>query len=385
VQAASEVIQKNQTRKQKQISAVSTMGQRISSFYADDENEEVQWILETIRENVKSGEFPYRDHALLFRTNAVMARFEEQFRMERIPYIVQGAMSFFERKEIKDILAYLRFFANFYDEISLTRVLRVPNKGITPSTLQSLEELAGRRKFSLWEAFRHYQDAFNIEEEQKLKIAGLVDFYDRHDKGFKAGELSRTLRAILEELRYVELLERAYKNEPSLRIRLENVHEMIHTLELFEQRGKRAKPSLHAYLQECALIANDDSEEQEKKDGVVLITIHKAKGLEFPVVILPVLDDAVFPSYKSCLEGKIEEERRLFYVGMTRAKKALILTSFKTKIFRNKTIPVKPSRFIFEIPEQYLDGKFGEREEQNIAKLNSDFFAEMKKKFAKAP
>ncbi len=383
VLGAAGVIARNEVRKLKNIKAVVRSSSPIQTFQADDENVEVQWIVGTIMDNHKSGNYAYKDHALLFRTNAQMARFEEELRIQRIPYEIQGGMSFFERKEIKDILAYLRFFANTYDELSLQRVLKVPNRGITKTTMEAIEELAGRRKLPLWTAFRKHDHIGNLPSTQKEKLAAFVDFFDRHEGNFKRGVLAETLRVMLDECNYTTLLEKAYKNDKSLPMRLDNVQEIIHSLELFEKKNKKSKSTLDRYLQECALLANDDPDEETRSKGVMIMTLHKSKGLEFPVVCLPLLDDAVFPSSRSCEEGKIEEERRLFYVGMTRARRHLILSAPRTKLFRKKSYPVKPCRFIFEIPQEYLDGKFGEQEEEKLQKENVDFFAELRKKLEK--
>lgn len=383
VRGASAVIERNAQRKAKKILSVPGIGSPILTYKAEDELDEIQWIITTIIDHHQSKKFTFNDHAILLRTNALMARFEDEFRIQRIPYRVQGAMSFFDRKEVKDILAYLRFFANTHDEVSFMRVLKVPHKGITGSTLERLEELAGMRKISLWEAFEQYADARDIQDVQKERLQQLVDFFNRHHSSFQQGLLSETLEQILAECNYIELLEKAYKDTPSLQIRIENVKEIVHTLALYEKRKRPEKASLYNYLHECALMSHDDPDENKKRNGVVLMTLHKAKGLEFPVVFLPILDDSVFPSPKSCAEGKIEEERRLFYVGMTRAQKKLILSCPRTKLFRKNTTPVKPCRFIFEIPTDYCDSRFGEKEDEQIEQSTLDFFQEMKRKFAK--
>ncbi len=381
VLGAAGVIARNEVRKLKNIKAVARSSTPIQTFQAEDENEEVQWIISAIMDNHKNGYYFYKDHALLFRTNAQTARFEEELRIQRVPYTVQGGMSFFERKEIKDILAYLRFFANTYDELSLQRVLKVPNRNIAKTTMEAVEEFSGRRKIPLWDAFRKYDHIDNLPSTQKEKLAAFVEFFDRHEANFEKGVLAETVRAILDECKYINLLEKAYKNDKTLQMRLDNVQSIIHSLELFEKKSKKHVTTLHRYLQDCALLANDDPDEETRSKGVIIMTLHKSKGLEFPVVCLPLLDDAVFPSPRSCEEGNIEEERRLFYVGMTRAQKHLILTAPRTKLFRKKSYKVKPCRFIFEIPVECMDGKFGEQEEEKLQKDNENFFAELREKF----
>lgn len=376
------VIAKNQKRKLKEITAVAPHGNPILTYKADDEIDEVEWLVGTILENNKKGTYTFSDHAILFRTNALMRRFEEELRIQRIPYYVQGSMSFFDRKEVKDVFAYLNFFANTDDELSLTRILKVPNKGITKSSVEKLEDLAGLRKMSLWKAFERCEFARGIDGIQKERIEDLVSFYNKYNAKFEEGILSQTIRDLLIENGYMDLLKKAYANDKSLPIRLENIEEIIHGIEIYEKKQKK-KASLHDYIQKFTLTFNDNSDDNSKKKGVILMTLHKSKGLEFPVVFLPVLDDAILPSPRSASEGNIEEERRLFYVGMTRAEKRLYLSCPDTKVFRKNTVQVKQCRFIREIPEEFLDGKFGVKEDIENDKEQDDFFAMMRNKFNK--
>ncbi len=380
VNGAYGVVARNQKRKLKQVKAMQKSNFPIATYFAADELEEVQWIIETIQKQVKQKRFAYKSHAILLRTNALMRRFEEEFRIQRIPYHIQGAMSFFDRKEVKDIFAYLRFFGNTNDEVSLLRMIKVPNWGITKSTIEKLEELAGRRRTSLWHAFEHFNELRELQPIQAEKLQSLIDFYQKFSILFQKKSLATTTKNLLDHIGYIDLLQKSYKNEKSLPIRLENVEEIVHGIELYEKRTKGG--SLADYLQKCVLLTNDDPDEEKKQKGVIIMTLHKAKGLEFPVVFMPVLDSAVIPSPRSVEEGGIEEERRLFYVGMTRAKSRLYLSCPSTKVYFKKNVDVKPCRFIYEIPEEHCDGKFGEKEEQDRQQENVDFFAEMKKKFS---
>ncbi len=382
LEGAHAVVAKNRVRKHKQIVAAAGPGEPICCFRADDETEEAEWIGRTIAGHIDRSLYCYKDHALLFRTNAMMRRFEEELRRQRIPYRVQGAMSFFDRREIKDVLAYCRFFANTSDELSLARVLKVPGKGFSPAVLNALEDLAGFRRISLWEAIERHESAVGLNNGQHEAIQRFVDFSHRYLQRFEEQDLAGTLRALLTECGYLSLLEKAHQEDQTAAMRLENIDEIIHGLEVFEQRRKK-KASLAGYVQELTLVVNDDPDEDKKPHaGVVLMTLHKAKGLEFPVVFMPNLDDSVIPSPRTIAEGNIAEERRLFYVGMTRARKLLILTYPRTKVFRKKTVEVAPCRFIREIPEQYLDGRLGEKEDAELEAFADDFFAKMRQTFA---
>ncbi|MFP4418081.1 MAG: ATP-dependent helicase [Chitinivibrionales bacterium] len=383
LEGAHAVVEKNRKRRKKHITAVAGPGEPIVCYRADDEIEEAEWIARTIKYNVERSLFSYTEHALLFRTNAMMRRFEEEFRRQQIPYFVQGAMSFFDRKEIKDVLAYLRFFANTEDELSLMRVLKVPNKGFTPSVIEKLEDMAGFRRIPLWEAIERHEMVEQLSDAQHRDISSFVDFYKRHSVGFARGELAKTARSVLTESGYLELLKHAHKDDETAEQRIENINEILHGMEIYESKFRKNKPHLDGYIQELTLVVNDnpDDESQKTKRGVIMMTLHKSKGLEFPVVFLANLDDSVMPSPRTIREGNIDEERRLFYVGMTRAQKVLYLTYPHTKVFRKKTINVTPTRFIREIPEKFLDAKLGEKEEAEFQSFADDFFSQMRAKF----
>jgi DNA helicase-2/ATP-dependent DNA helicase PcrA len=377
------VISNNRVRKQKHITAVAGDGDPILHYKGDDEIDEAVWIASVIAENDKHTSFKYNDHAILLRTNAMMRRYEEELRRNGVPYRVSGAMSFFERKEIKDLIAYLRFFANPHDELSMMRVIKVPNKGITPSTLEKLDDFAALRKMSLWDALLRHSELHEINEAQHQILNSFLNLYNKYAAQFETGSLSASVRDLFLEIGYFDHLARAYKEEGESNKRKENIDEFIHGIEIYEQKYRRKKPTLDGYLQEIALITNDEDEEENdnKKKGVILMTLHKSKGLEFPVVFLAGLDSDYVPSPRAVEEGKVDEERRLFYVGMTRAQKRLYLTYPGTKVFRTKIRTVTPCPFIREIPEEFLDGKLGEKQDEEKKEYVENFFKEMKEKF----
>jgi len=380
---AQTIVEKNSKRTAKSITAVGGDGDPIMHYRGDDEEDEADWVAQTIASNVAGRQFALRDHALLFRVNALVARFEEALRRARIPYKTVGTTSFFDRKEIRDVMAYLRFFANPEDEMSFMRMLKVPEKGFGKDTFEALDELAAGRRISMWKAANHAGELTTIGDGQKAKIAEFVSFCRRYQDRFRSEPLSATFRALMTENGYLQDLARAYQQEDGTNIRLANVEEIINGLALFEK--KRTHPLLSDYLQELSLLVADENEEEDtrNKNAVTLMTMHKSKGLEFPAVFLPGLDDAIVPSPRTIEEGKIDEERRLFYVAMTRAKKRLYLTWSATKLFRNKTSKVTPCRFIFEIPQEFLDGPLGEKADANREIFLQDFFKQMNQKLEK--
>lgn len=380
VDGAMAVVAKNKKRKVKEVKSAAGDGAPIEHYRGEDEVDEAQWVAASIKTTVAEKRGAFNDHALLFRTNAMMRRFEEELRHERVPYRVVGAMSFFDRKEVKDILAYMRFLANPDDELSMMRVMRVPDLGIDKQTVKSLEKLAARRGTSLYVAIEHYDAAGDITGRQAEKCASFRDWCRPLLAKVAKHQAASAVRAALDSRNYTDALEKASKDEENARDRMENVKEILHGLDTFERRH-RGKLTLSDYIQDLTLKANDNDEEEKSSRGATLLTIHKAKGLEFNVVYLVGLDDAVFPSPRTIAEGNIEEERRLFYVGMTRAKKRLVLTWPHMKVFRNRDIPVTPCRFLKEIPEEFLEAPFGQREDSAKEEFLSDFYKEVQQKY----
>ncbi|MDR2728959.1 MAG: UvrD-helicase domain-containing protein [Chitinispirillales bacterium] len=371
------VVSRNRIRKNKEITAQAGDGDPIFHYKGDDEIDEAEWIAQKIFDNNEHTSFDYTNHAILVRTNSMMRRFEDSLRQKKIPCVVVGATSFYERKEIKDLISYMRFFANPHDELSLERVLKVPSRGLGSVTMEKLDDLAGLRKISIWDAMLRHSEIAEIAPEQSKKLDEFINFYKRYNEKFETGQLSLTLRALLSECGYIELLKRAYKEEEEAQRRAENVEEMIHGLEIYEHKFTRKKPTIAGYLHELALISSDEDEsDSKKKRGTVLMTLHKSKGLEFPVVFLAGLENEVMPSPRAIAEGSMEEERRLFYVGMTRARKQLYLTYPGQKLFRGNMKAVTPCPFLSEIPEEFLDGKIGEKQDADRIEFLDNFFNE---------
>ena len=372
------VVEKNPRRTAKKIVAMHGDGDPIMHYRGDDEEEEADWIAAAIRSNVELREFHLRDHALLLRANAQMRQFEEALRRARLPYRTVGAASFFERKEVRDVLAYLRFFANTEDELSFVRMLKVPEKHIDAATLRELDDHAAARGITVWKAVQHADGLTLVAPQQRQKLAAFAAFCRTYQERFQKGHASAALRDLLTECDYLPALEKSGKEPDGSNPRMENVEEIIRGLALYERKHPRA--GLTGYLQDLSLMADDDTGDSRDKNAVTLMTMHKAKGLEFPAVFLANLDDAIVPSPRTIEEGRIDEERRLFYVGMTRAKRRLYLTWPRTKLFRNKNVEVNACRFIYEIPEEFLERPFGQQEEKDYNEFRDGFFRDMREK-----
>jgi superfamily I DNA/RNA helicase len=323
---------------------------------------------------VEEKKYNFGDFALLFRTNLLMRRFEDEFRRKRIPYIIHGGMSFYDRKEVKDIFSYLNFFANKFDELSLSRILEVPNKSIAPSTILAIEEQAGLKRISLWDSFEAFENlAEKISGSQIEKLRDFVNLIKKYSEKFADNNFpSKVLRELLNEIGYFDLLKTIEKDEKKLENRLESVEEIIKMLEKYEKKHA-ADVNLGSFLQNISLSSGEGNSEFSPK-AVVMMTMHKSKGLEFPVVFIPILDDGIVPSKKSVEEGKIEEERRIFYVSMTRAQERLFLSFPRFKQVRKRATEVKPCRFLKDIPLNCLDGEIGKKQDEEYKQILEEMF-----------
>ena len=338
LEAANSVIKNNKERKEKNLWSSKGDGCKIKYLRAYDGRHEIQLVLDEIKELYREG-YSYSDISVLYRTNAQARLVEEMFLKSNVPYKVVGSYYFYNRKEIKDLICYLRLILNKDDEISLRRVINVPKRGIGEATLKRLESLARGQGISMFEAMSKGKElAFKelildlINDSENLSLTDLIEEI-----------LSKT--GIREEYESTKSLE----NE----LRLDNLEEFKSITKTFEDRT--GSVSLEDFLEEISLVA-DMSEHQEKNDGVTLMTMHSAKGLEFKVVFLVGMEDGIFPHQNAFFESQgLEEERRLCYVGITRAKEKLFLSNAKRRILYGKDVINPPSRFIAEIDDSLID------------------------------
>lgn len=349
--AANMVITHNVGRKAKELWTDNGVGEKIDFDQLDSAYEEAEYILRDIQKKVRNGKYQYGECAVLYRTNAQSRLFEEQFVVNNIPYKVVGGVNFYARKEIKDLLAYLKTIDNGRDDLAVRRIINVPKRGIGATTLSRVQEYADQEGISFYQALRMADDISNIGRGG-VKIKPFVTFIQTMRSKVEFLSVSQLLQDIIEQTGYVEELEAEDSDEA--RARIENIDELISKATAYEETEET--PTLSGFLEEVALVADIDSLADDN-DYVVLMTLHSAKGLEFPNVYLAGLEDGLFPGYMAITADdpmELEEERRLCYVGITRAMTDLTITCAKQRMIRGDTQYNKISRFVEEIPGNLL-------------------------------
>lgn len=354
LEAANEVIKKNSNRKPKKLWTENPQGPKITYYRADSEASEGQFVAGKIKQLVDSGQRKLSDIAILYRTNAQSRIIEEVLLKSNLNYTIVGGIKFYDRKEIKDLLAYLRLIANPDDDISLARVINVPKRGVGSTSFDRIANYAIDHDISI---FRALDEIEHIGVSARV-VNALVEFRELiRNLGNMQDYLSVTELAeeIIEKSGYRDML----KQEKTLEAqsRLENIDEFLSVTQTFEKQNE--DKSLVAFLTDLALVSDIDKldeEEQEQSDALVLMTLHSAKGLEFPVVFLIGLEEGVFPHSRSLMEeDEMEEERRLAYVGITRAEQELFITNAQMRTLFGRTSMNPESRFISEIPNELIE------------------------------
>lgn len=352
--AANEVIHHNIERKDKSLWTDNDEGEPIFFTQFDNEHEESDYIANDIANGVKEENQNFNDFAILYRTNAQSRIFEEKLVRKNIPYKIVGAVNFYARREIKDLLAYLKTIDNGLDDIAVKRIINVPKRGIGLTTIDRIAEYSIVNNMSFYDALKRAASIPGIGRGLS-KIESFVAFIEIL-KGKSARmdcSLEELINEIIEATRYVEELKTEETIEAQSRI--ENIEELVNKVISFEKAAEEA-PTLSQFLEEVALVADIDNLE-DSNNVVVLMTLHSAKGLEFPNVYLCGMEDGIFPSYMTITSDdptEIEEERRLCYVGITRARQRLSLSCARQRMVHGETQFNKPSRFIREIPRFLL-------------------------------
>ncbi|ARJ18532.1 DNA helicase PcrA [Staphylococcus lugdunensis] len=350
--AANEVIKNNTERKPKGLWTANTNGEKIKYYEAMTERDEAEYVVREVMKHQRNGK-SYGDIAILYRTNAQSRVLEETFMKSNIPYTMVGGQKFYDRKEIKDLLSYLRIVANSNDDISLQRIINVPKRGIGPSSVEKIQAYALQSNISMFDAL---SEADFIGLSKKV-TQGCIQFYDLLQNLIKEQEfleISEIVEEILEKTGYRAMLEREQTIES--RSRLENLDEFMSVPKDYEENTPLEEQSLINFLTDLSLVA--DIDEAQIDDGVTMMTMHSAKGLEFPIVFLMGMEESLFPhirAIKSDDDHDMQEERRICYVAITRAEEQLYITRATSRMLFGRSQSNMPSRFLEEIPEDLLE------------------------------
>ncbi len=380
--AANELIKNNYSRSKKKLWTLNPLGEPITRYRAQNEQEEARYIAEKILKIKESENKKYKDFAVFYRTNAQSRVIEETFIREKIPYRIFGGLKFYDRKEIKDMLAYLKLISSSTDFVSLQRIINVPARGIGKVSMDNISKYAFKNDISFCEAFYNFKEINTLNSGIKSRIKNFIDTIDNLRTYSNENSISRTLEYIWEKTGYLKEL--SDENTIEAANRIENLQELLTVIREFEERHEAANSSqlkLVEFLQEIALISDIDNLD-ENADTVILMTLHNAKGLEFENVFIIGLEEGIFPHIKSMTSGydDVEEERRLCYVGMTRAKTRLFMTSSIMHFIYGDQRERLVSRFIEEIPEKYfidenpiVKNQFAFIHAKNKKDINPDF------------
>jgi len=352
--AANAVISNNRGRKDKALWTDKGLGERLHFKQFESAYDEAEFIVDDIAGKCRKGLVEYKDCAILYRTNAQARLLEEKFIIAGIPYDVVGGTNFYARREIKDLLAYLKTIDNGRDDVAVRRIVNVPKRGIGATTLNRVQEYATEHEISFYEALRQAEQISTIGRSA-VKLQPFVNLIQMFRSKVPHVKLQELLNDIIEKTDYIASLEAS--DEEDAKSRIENIDELISKVVAYEESTE--EPTLSSFLEEVALVADIDRI-SESDNKVLLMTLHSAKGLEFSHVYLVGMEDGLFPSYMTITAEdpmEVEEERRLCYVGITRAKEYLTLTCAKQRMIRGETQYNAVSRFVREIPTALLDAK----------------------------
>lgn len=375
LEAAHAVISNNVNRKDKKVVAEGEEGIPPDIISCEDEREEAKFVADSIANYSITKKLNYENFAVLFRMNAQSRLFEEAFRLMGLPYVVVGAFQFYERKEIKDILAYLNLFVNPEDEVSLLRVINTPKRGIGSVAINNLNEISIKNGVSLYQTLLDYNNIDDIPPKAKAGIKDFLDIIEKYREIFTVDKnalekpkLYDNINKFLDEIAYHnEILNSSDTKEQGSK-KMENVESLMNGILEYEKGNKNA--SLKNYLDRILLMSMEENNDEENKKGIMLMSIHSAKGLEFPYVYISGMEEGILPHHKSSSEKEIEEERRLCYVAMTRAKKHLTLTYCLSRTKMGKKVECSPSIFLEEM-QKGLPEDMAMDEEEFMANLKA--------------
>ncbi len=384
--AANGVISHNTNRKDKKLWSGKGEGKPIEIYMPENETDEANFIAESIQGIAMEEKKTYDDFGVLIRANTQSRYIEEAFLQANIPYTMSGGTSFFERKEIKDIISYLRVIANHDDDINLLRIINVPRRGIGRAAIQVINDEAEKLGSTLWTAIQSLIQAEESEASENLKedLQDFVNLIESNRQKLLSGRgLSKKVREMVEEINYRDYLITEYsKSEKAVRFKLKNIELLLEMMERWEIDPDNANPSLFNYLNRITLMSRDNGDDENDKGKVNLMTIHASKGLEFPVVFIAGAEEGLIPHQRSVDEndGNVEEERRLFYVAITRAREKLVISSCQKRRKMQAIVECEPSRFLDEIPQNLVE--YHEPQKEVSEEVAKDIFANMLKKFS---
>ena len=377
--AANYLIKNNIERKRKKLWSEKKEGELIKIQLAETEVDEAEFVANTISTMVRTGERSYKDFAVLYRANAQARPVEDALNRAQIPYNIYGGTKFYERKEIKDMVAYLRVIQNPQDDISLKRIINVPRRGIGLRTIEKIEDRASLKEESLYSVLIDIDGNSDISRKAKASINGFVDIMSTFRSLKQIYPASKMIEKVMDITGYLDELEKDKSEESQDRI--ENLKEFISVAMEFE--SKNEDTSLEAFLTNVAL-TSEPNEKEEHADRVSLMTIHSAKGLEFPVVFLTGMEEKLFPiarAIASMQDTQIEEERRLCYVGITRAKEELFMTMTGKRTLYGRTNHSVASRFIEELPDDCVERLNKVQKEISYSKASYNMLDKYTKKY----
>lgn len=379
--AANTVISNNIERKRKKLWSEQKEGEKIKIQVNADEIEEADYVADSIWRIHRKENKPFKDFAVLYRANAQARAIEDALNRSQIPYNIYGGTKFYERKEIKDLVAYLRVLQNVQDDISLKRIINVPKRGIGLRTIEKIEDRATLKQESIFSVLLDVDTNSDISTKARSNINGFVDLVGTLRVIKDAYSVSKLIEKVLDVTGYLDELEND-KNEES-QDRIDNLKEFISIAIEFENSSE--EKDLETFLTNVALTSSENNEEED--DRVSLMTIHTSKGLEFPVVYLIGMEEGLFPisrAVRSMNESDIEEERRLCYVGITRAKKELYMTLTKKRTLYGKTNPSIQSRFMEELPNECIEKLNEDEHDLSYSKANYNILDKYKQKYMKS-
>ncbi len=380
LKAANQVIANNSTRHAKQLWSAQPEGEKILVVHAADEQAEAHFIADLLAERTLGGRRKHADFAVLYRSNSQSRLFEATFRQRQIPYRLVGSKSFFQRREVLDALSHLKIVNNPKDDISLLRVVNVPPRGLGDRSIERLRELGldGRRPLDGVLRTPEFLSTLGVETANQMRA--FLAAVDTARTAIGVGEpLLTVTRRLLQEVGYLDGMARIYKPREDALRRLENVHDFFNAIAEYQDRTPN--PSLPDFLERHALMDDNDRVDEQGANGVTLMTVHAAKGLEFPVVVIAGMEQGLFPHRQALAERANDEERRLFYVAITRARQELVVTHVAKRRVMGTPKAQRPSVFLLELPPELVlattpNGALVPATKEQVDNILADFMAQ---------